>query len=310
MRKLSLIKPGSWPRMTPLERKALFVFLDMLRPFRPGAPVPSERRIAAAAGVSRTVVRGVMRTLEEQGVIHREGRSLLLRRMVNKRDYPGKVVEPLPRRQKVREFLLKKFARAGFRPGDRVSELGLANALGVATICVREALLELLPLGILTKKERQQWEVADLTLDQIRDLREFREMTELWCLRKLMRSGRGIEERKVFSEIRSATRQWLLEERPRISHMLKVDIAFHRRLLESAGNPLVASRAGFIYLIIEFQLVNPLFTVERGRLGLRQHIGILDAIIADDLPKAERRLLVHLREAENTLCAIAGRTIR
>lgn len=267
--------------------------------------MPSERRIAAASGVSRTVVRGVLRSLEKQEVLRREGSSLLLRRMANKRDYPGEVVEPLLRREKVRDFLLKKFARGGFLPGDRVSELGLAKALGVATISVREALLELLPLGILTKKERQQWEVAGLTLAQIRDLREFREMTELWCLRKLMRTGLDVEGHKVFSKIRSATRKWLLEEHPQISQMLKVDIEFHRRLLESAGNPLVANRAGFIYLIIEFQLVNPIFTVERGRLGLRQHLGILDAIMEDDLANAERRLLVHLREAENTLCAIA-----
>ena len=227
---------------------------------------------------------------------------------MKQKDYPTREAEPSQRRQKVRDFVLKKFSRAGFRPGDRVSELGLAKALGVATVSVREALLELAPLGILSKKERQQWEVAGLTRDQIRDLREFREMTELWCLRKLLSSGLGVEQRKVFSQIRSATKQWLREERPQLSKLLKVDIAFHRRLLESAGNLVISSRADFIYLIIEFQLVNPLFTLERGRLGLKQHLDILDALMAGNPAEAERRLLIHLREAENTLCAIAERT--
>jgi DNA-binding FadR family transcriptional regulator len=87
--------------------------------------------------------------------------------------------------------------------------------------------------------------------------------------------------------------------------MLDLDLEFHRLLLDAADNPLLKERADFIYIIVEFQLVNPRFQAGRGRLGLSQHLDILDAILAGDLPAAERHLVYHLQSAEETLRGVA-----
>jgi DNA-binding GntR family transcriptional regulator len=72
------------------------------------------------------------------------------------------------------------------------------------------------------------------------------------------------------------------------------------------ANPLLKERADFIYIIVEFQLVNPRFQAGRGRLGLSQHLDILNAILAGDLPAAERHLIHHLQSAEETLRGVTG----
>ena len=54
---------------------------------------------------------------------------------------------------------------------------------------------------------------------------------------------------------------------------------------------LLKERAGFIYLIIEFQLLITFYSVEKGKLGIGQHLQIIDAILREDLPSARRFLL-------------------
>lgn len=96
--------------------------------------------------------------------------------------------------------------------------------------------------------------------------------------------------------------------RPTIPDILRVDLAFHRLLLEAAGNSLLKERAGFIYLIIEFQLVSPFYSNAKGKLGLSQHLSIIEAILREDLISAERFLLDHLRSAKGIFCAIVRQT--
>ena len=219
-------------------------------------------------------------------------------------EFPDAGEEPVSKRQHAKNFLLAELGSGRLRPGDQLSELALAKRIGVATVSVREALLEMGPLGLLTKHERQKWEVAEFSETRISELREFREMVELFALRKLLAAPLSPERRASFESTFSKTKLLVSQSRPALKKMLRVDLDFHRHLLEATGNGLLNERAAFIYLIIEFQLGSPFYTVERGKRGLGQHLEILDAILARNLPCAEKALIAHLHAAEETFCAI------
>ena len=120
----------------------------------------------------------------------------------------------------------------------------------MATVSIREALLEMMPLGLLTKRERQKWVVATFRAERTRELREFREMIEVFSLRKFLVGGLSEEHRGAFVSSQTETRQLVGQQRPLISKILDVDLRFHRLLIESGGNSFLKERAGLIYLII------------------------------------------------------------
>lgn len=268
--------------------------------------LPSERKTAEAAALGRSVVRGLFQSLADGGFIARVGNRWILKRKLPKADKASTAAAPLTKRQLVKDHLIAGLSGGGWQAGQRISELALSRELGVSTVTVREALLELQPLGVISKRERQQWEIVAFKRQRIEQLREFREMVEVFALRKLLCVDLPPARHMAFVENRDRTRHVLSLARPHPQSMLDVDLEFHRLLLDAADNPLLKERASFIYIIIEFQLMNPRFRVERGSLGLRQHLKILDAILAGNSVEAERHLLQHLQSAEETLRQVAG----
>jgi DNA-binding GntR family transcriptional regulator len=292
------------PRLTSLQAKV--VRAGGLRALKPGDALPSERVLAEASGVGRAPVRGMFAAMQRDGVVERTARGWILRKRIP--ELPP--AEEGSKRQRAKDFLLAELGSGRLRPGDQLSELALAKQIGVSTVSVREALLEMSPLGLLTKRERQRWEVALFSEERIREMREFREMVELHCLRMLLAKGLDAQASLELKKIQSETNDLVSQQRPRAGNMLAVDLNFHRFLLEASGNSLITERAEFIYLIIGFQLVSPFFSPDRGLLGLRQHLKIMNAILRDDLPTAERSLLAHLQSAEESFHAIVQRSSR
>jgi DNA-binding GntR family transcriptional regulator len=185
----------------------------------------------------------------------------------------------------------------------------LAREFRVSTGVVREALLEIQPLGVFQKRDRYRWSVVSFDDAHIRHLREFREMVEIFALRQLFSRG-AAAPLDALAQNRQKTEALLADRQTTVRAILEVDLEFHRLLLESAGNPLLLDRAGFVYLIIEFQLVSPLFRLERGKDGLRQHLRIHRAIREHRAPAAERELRLHLRAADASFCAIVRKMDR
>jgi len=287
-------------RFTQLQAKV--VRAGRLRALKPGAALPSERVLVEASGVGRAPVRGMLAAMQRDGIIVRSERGWILRKRIP--ELPP--AEEGSKRQRAKDFLLAELGSGRLRPGDQISELALANKIGVATVSMREALLEMMPLGLLTKKERQKWEVATFSDERIAEMREFREMVEVFSLRKLLAKGLSDELRNAFESIRAETDLLVRKRRPAIPEILSADLAFHRLLLEATGNSLLKERAGFIYLIIEFQLVSPFYSIEKGKLGLGQHLRIIEAILHEDLPSAQRSLIEHLRSSEQVFCSIVS----
>jgi len=90
--------------------------------------------------------------MQRDGIVERSARGWILRKRIP--ELPPS--EEGSKRQKAIDFLLAELGSGRLRPGDQISELALANKIGVATVSMREALLEMMPLGLLTKRERNE----------------------------------------------------------------------------------------------------------------------------------------------------------
>jgi DNA-binding GntR family transcriptional regulator len=129
------------PRLTPLQAKV--VRAGGLCALKPGAALPSERVLAEASGVGRAPVRGMFAAMQRAGIVERSARGWILRKRIP--ELPP--AEEGSKRQKAIDFLLAELGSGRLRPGDQISELALANKIGVATVSMREALLAMMPLG-------------------------------------------------------------------------------------------------------------------------------------------------------------------
>ena len=69
-------------RTDALFRSAYNQTVDLLSGIQPGAPLPSELKLAETLKVSRTVVRAVQKKLSEEGIIGLDGRHKPLLRAI------------------------------------------------------------------------------------------------------------------------------------------------------------------------------------------------------------------------------------
>jgi DNA-binding GntR family transcriptional regulator len=292
--------------VTLLQESALAQAAPLLRGLRRNEELPGEMAIADHAGVGRTVVRGLLRNLGRSGFIARRNRRWVLKRPLPAplEGRADRVARPRSKKDLVKEHLLAELTGGCLRPGQRIVELAVARALGVSTAVVREALLELRPLGAFLKKERSHWQVVSIDEKQLQALREFREMVELFALRRLFQQQR-LPHAEAFDRNRRRTEELLASQRVTRREILDVDLEFHRLLLEASGNPLLLERASFVYLIIEFQLVSPRFRIAGHKFGLRQHMRIHRALEKGRHDLAETALRRHLQAADENFCAIA-----
>lgn len=296
--------------MTYLQQSALSALATGWRGIGPGQKLPGETSLAAQAGVGRSVVRSLLRNLARDGYLRRRKRNWWVRRRLPlPTGHPEPGVSVRSKKEMVKRRLLACLSEGRWSPGQRIAELSLAREFRVSTGVVREALLELQPLGVFQKKDRYRWSVVSFDDAHIRHLREFREMVEIFALRQLFSRGPAAPLDALAKNCQK-TEALLAGRQTTVRAILEVDLEFHRLLLESAGNPLLLDRAGFVYLIIEFQLVSPLFRLERGKYGLRQHVRIHRAIREHRAAAAERELRLHLRAADASFCAIVRKMDR
>lgn len=296
--------------MTPQQKRAYQELKPLWEDLIPGDRLPSERELSFRSGASRSVIRGMLQALEQLEIIQQRGSGRWLKKHPDARVRKNLQGPTMNRRQVVRAYLLESLALGKLRPGDQITEVSIAKATGAAVVSVREALLELLALGVFYKDERRRWRVLSFTRKSVVDLCEFREMVETFCLRLIGDRGLSESQRNRLDELRRRTCAMARDRKAGAAEILVVDLDFHRFLLEAAENPFLTDKCSFLYLIIEFQLLNPLFSRERGQLGLRQHLEIQKALLAVDFPGAETALKRHLQAAELTFqTIIAGRKI-
>jgi GntR family transcriptional regulator, transcriptional activator for L-galactonate catabolism len=286
-------------RVSPVYAHTHNALLDLFRvDLRPEERLPVQAELAAKSGASRTTVHRILRSLKRAGVVSESADGMRLSRRPAQKDF---LPQPrtLSRREEVEQSLMQMLVQGRLKPGERFSELALARQHNVTTGTIREALLRLAGLGVFTKSVRKQWEVSRIDSGIINELIDVRILIETYALRRYF--VRGAPLREKFKVICEDTRKLAQSAQPDKQEFFRLDADLHRTILESGHNRYLAEQFRFISFPIQIQFLHQGFDADFQRLGLGQHLAILEAIVAGKETEALKLLEHHLEEARRTL---------
>lgn len=260
--------------------------------------LPAEAELAKQLGVSRTPLRSAMQILVERGVFAVGQGGLTLARKPKRSDhFPVRALTRSPR-ETAEAFLLAKLSGGGFAPGQPVNELALAREAGVHAATMGDALYELARYGLLEKEPRRQWRVRRLNDAAVDQLFDYRELLEVWAVKRACRLSVNSAVRKELQLIFEAHKQAnRTNANVTLDEFRKLDLRFHRALFDALDNRFALDSFRMISLLIHFQLQKTDAGLQGMRLGLREHSALLKAILSADSEEALRCLRKHLTSA-------------
>ena len=182
----------------------------------------------------------------------------------------------------------------------RLIQDDLARQLGVSRQPVQQALLLLRSQGFLRDAPGRGLEVAPIDITFVRDLYEFRAVTEGLAARLCAERNAGKAAKlgpKLIEEGRKA------ESEGSVPKLIAADVKFHEFLYELSGNHLIGETAQPHWLHLRRIMGEVLLREKKPRRIWDQHQEILDAIIRRDASEAEQLAKVHITKAAGVFIA-------
>lgn len=143
--------------------------------------------------------------------------------------------DPLKRlvlRDQIRDHLLDQIGSGALSPGDRIVEARVCEELGVSSIPVREAIRELVTMGVLAAATHKGAWVREVSLEETAEALEVKAALEALAARlaapKLHRNCSVL--RQICADIAKAA-----QRRDFVAYQ-QSNQSFHRHIVETAGN--------------------------------------------------------------------------
>lgn len=280
---------------TPLHRDLARNILAMLR--EQGATRGtrlSRPALAQALGVSRTPVNGAVALLEKLGVVTSEGRSVRLCSLE---------LDPAVLQSESEETgldrLLVDIARGradGIVP-DEVSERQLASMFDVGRGVVVQALTQLAEGGVVSRNRGHGWRFAPgaSSAEERAASYRFRLLIEpAGLVEPNFALPPGFADRTRTTHLGFLERPWRDEN---AIAFFRVNAAFHAGLAEASGNRFIAAAVAQQNRVR--MLSNFIWRLgrERVEVSVREHLAILDTLLAGDRERASMLMRLHLSDA-------------
>jgi GntR family transcriptional regulator, transcriptional repressor for pyruvate dehydrogenase complex len=214
-------------------------------------------------------------------------------------------------RDMVAERLTAYIASQGLSPGDRLpTEHELAARFGVSRLSLREATKALEFLGIVEAKPGRGLSVGRTNLQRMTSYLEFHPALrdagalELIGTRVVIETGvlpyvlsRGQSDSSIWTSLNEINRK--MRRARSLSDRVELDIAFHRRLVESSGlSPLLT----FSDLLgAFFRTLRESVRKADWKTGVESHQRLVDALSAGQLDAARDELRRHIESHRERL---------
>lgn len=177
--------------------------------------------------------------------------------------------------------------------GQRLAEEQIAEQLSVSRTPVREAFVRLHADRLLKRFNDGGYYVAEVDLFDLRDLYELRLTLELRGITRALEDG--IEhDREALLEIREEWEAIQADPPEPDGSFIELDEAFHLALLRSSGNLALAEMVETINVRIRPVRTYDFLTEDRIETSIDEHLGIVAALLDEDIPLAADRLRDHI----------------
>jgi DNA-binding GntR family transcriptional regulator len=199
-------------------------------------------------------------------------------------------------REQVKEVLLERILRGELKPGDRLVETRIAQELGTSQAPVREALRDLELANLVESEPFRGSRVRGVSDDDLLQIFPVRAaLEELAAKEAARRLGGDVSVLEAEIDVMLAA-----AKRGDTRAQLSSDIAFHRAVVEAAGNR--ALLQAWLTLGIEVPTAFGIYWTYFDALELVDfHVSIMEAIRAGDPTRAGAEARAHVRRTEKVV---------
>jgi DNA-binding GntR family transcriptional regulator len=151
------------------------------------------------------------------------------------------LAEVVSLREQVERAMSSRIVAGEYEPGAVLTVPTMAAEFGVSATPVREAMLNLARRGFLAPMRNRGFRVTEVSLGELRQLREVRQLLEVPPMRQLaghLSDAAAGRLRELAAEI------VLAGDEGRFQDYLEADTTFHLTLLELTGNQFLVSLVG------------------------------------------------------------------
>ncbi len=185
-------------------------------------------------------------------------------------------------------------------PGERLSVDKLARRFGVSQTPTRAALIRLEAEGLVVKKHLTGYSVAPLPsvarLESIFEMRALVEPRSAARAAEHATPGQLAVLREIAAEMQALSGE---DIDAHCARLVVLDSRFHTAIAEACGNDLIAETLGRLFT--QMHIFRLRYHANVGHAVIEEHVGILEAIIDRDPPRAEAAMLAHLEAARERL---------
>ena len=204
---------------------------------------------------------------------------------------PEKADGPLIRSDHVRRQIADQIISGALRPGQELDEKRLAEAFKVSRTPVREALKQLAAANLVEWRPHQSAIVAKITPSKMVEMFEVMAELEGFCGRLAARRMTPKEQANLVT-IQKKFRP-CVEANDREGYH-ELNRTFHEAIYAGSHNEYLMDQAKTLYDRLAPYRAFQLRRRDALRLASKEHLGIIDAIMAGDDDKASRLLVEHV----------------
>ncbi len=189
---------------------------------------------------------------------------------------------------------LRRSISAGhLKPGERLDLNELANGYGTSITPVRDALQMLGQERLVTIKPRSGYFVTHVTLKQLRDMLELREILEVASIE---RAAVRITEEQL-EQLEHVHAGYTDEEDESYIRYMSENCTFHCLIAEASGNHELAETLGRLH----DRLIRFMVLCRVGETLERRHALVIEALRTHDVAAARQAMLDEINETRETI---------
>jgi DNA-binding GntR family transcriptional regulator len=284
-------------------RTALNMALETLAGLPPGAPLPSENALSNELKVSRTIVRAILKRLDETGVIAWSGRDKLLLRTPDDSDRLPERDEYISLRELEHRFLdwILRFDVPAETP---LNVTQLARHFSVPPHMLSEFLASLNHFGLVERRPLGGWLLLGFTIDYALELSEFRTLLEVNAARSFAILPPDDPAWQRLNDLEARHRALLKHVRTDYAAFSPLDEEFHETINSVVSNRFVADFQKVISLIFHYHYQwDKRDAPARNEAAIQEHLQIIAALRTGNPDRAEISMREHLVTSKETLVA-------
>ncbi|SNS18720.1 DNA-binding transcriptional regulator, GntR family [Anaerovirgula multivorans] len=201
----------------------------------------------------------------------------------------------LPLKEKAYNLIKEQIIKCELMPGSDISEIQIAQELGISRTPVREALLRLNQEKFVTIYPRKGIIVSEITVKDIHEVFQIRELIEpamakIAC--KNMSKEYLLQLKKKFEDI-----EFNLSN-PSAMEYFDLDIEFHKYIIQCGNNNHLIKFTNRIFdLDYRIRVMSTLEIDDVEKRSRPEHFAIIDALIAKDGEKIQETIREHIVNA-------------